>query len=110
MISAVKYYSKSDATHLINALKLAYTITLDKAGTNFYGLYLEWDYNHKWVDISMPKYVLKILKQLGHPFPLTQRHSPHRWVPKAYGQKVHLTAPEDHSEILSKLEKHKYNS
>ena len=100
----VKYFSEDDATHLINALQSAYTITIDKSGSNFCGLHLEWDYKNKWVDISMPKYVLKILKKLGHPSPSTQRHSPHRWVPKTYGQKVHLTAPEDHSEILSKLE------
>ena len=52
----------------------------------------------------MPKYVIKILNKLGHPFPSKLRHSPHRLTPKIYGQKVHLTSPEDHSGILSPLE------
>ena len=52
----------------------------------------------------MPKYVIKILKKLGNPFQSKLQHSPHRWIPKIYGQKVHLIPPEDHSGILSPLE------
>ena len=48
----------------------------------------------------MPKYVQKILSKLDHPTPSKLRHSPHRWVTKTYGQKVHLAQPEDTSDLL----------
>ena len=46
----------------------------------------------------MPDYVTKVLQRLEHPIPSKPRHAPHRWVPKTYGQKVHLTPLEDTSE------------
>jgi hypothetical protein len=40
----VKYFSEEDAQHLIHALKHSYSITVDKTGSNFCGLHLEWNY------------------------------------------------------------------
>ena len=55
----IKYFSKSDGEHLINALQTAYKITINKEGTDFCGLKLNWNYDKGFVDISMPKYVKK---------------------------------------------------
>ena len=49
----------------------------------------------------MPKYLIKVLIKLGHPFPIKAKHVPHRWIPKVYRQKVHLSPKEDTSQILS---------
>ena len=56
----IKYFTNKDANHLINALKQAYEITLDKEGNKFCGLKLEWNYAQGHVDVSMPKYVQKV--------------------------------------------------
>ena len=103
----VEYFSEADSNHLIQSLRAAYTITVDKEGANFCGLHLDWDYKNKWVDISMPGYVIKALKKLEHPAPTKPQHSPHRWVPKIYGQKVHLAPSEDTSpSLLSEETRH----
>ena len=100
----MKYYSQQDADHLINALKSAYEITIDRAGTNFCGLYLEWNYIDGYVDISMPQYVQKALKKLNHPPPKKPQHSPHAWVPITYGKQIHQAQVEDTTPILSESE------
>jgi hypothetical protein len=41
---AIKYINEADATHLIEALKREYTITVDKEATKYIGLTVEWDY------------------------------------------------------------------
>ena len=53
----VTYISEADADHLIHSLKEAYEIIIDRKGSNLCGLHLNWDYNNKSVDISMPNYV-----------------------------------------------------
>ena len=58
----VKYYSKVDTDHLINALK-DYKITIDWTGSNYCGLKIHWNYIEGYVDISMPNYVNKTLKK-----------------------------------------------
>ena len=47
---------------------------------------------------------MNILAKLEHPSLTKQRHTPHRWVPKIYGQKVNMTPSADISELLSKEE------
>ena len=74
----VMYFSEVDASHLINTLQTYYNITIDKTGSNFCGLHLKWNYQQHWVNISMPKYVMKILQKLEHPSPSKHRHVPHR--------------------------------
>ena len=56
------------------------------------------------VDISMPNYVIKALKKLEHPVPNKPQHSPHRWIHKTYGQKVHYAPSDDTSDLLSPKE------
>ena len=49
----VKYYSKADANHLIDALEKNYTCTVDWTGRHFCGLTMDWHYDKNYVDISM---------------------------------------------------------
>ena len=49
----------------------------------------------------MPDCVIKILQKLEHRVPNKPQHSPQRWVPKTYGQKIHLAPSENTSDTLS---------
>ncbi len=51
----VKYFSKEDAEHLITTLKKNYIISEDWTGKNYCGFNIDWSYEKKYVDISMPK-------------------------------------------------------
>ena len=83
----IKYFSEQDATHLIEALKDAYEITIDKKGENFCGLSLEWNYQEEYVDVCMNNYVKKILDKLQHKAPKTPQYATHKWVPITYNRK-----------------------
>lgn len=63
----VKYYSMDDAQHLILSLRKSYDITLDWAGTNYYGVKLQWHYKNGYVDMNMRGYVTKALRKYNHP-------------------------------------------
>ena len=55
----IKSFSKEDTEHLLNALKSKYALSVDKTGTEYCGLKLDWNYKQGWVDISMPNYVFQ---------------------------------------------------
>ena len=57
----IKYFNKSHADHLFNALQQTYNITIDWSGSNCCGLTIKWNYPANYVDISMPGYVAKAL-------------------------------------------------
>ena len=96
----IKYFTKEDSENLINALKEAYEITIDRDGTNFCGLHLQWNYKEGYVDVSMPKYVQKVLDKLNHPAPKVPQNSPHKWVPITYNKQPHMAQEEDNTDIL----------
>ena len=99
----VKYFSKDDAVHLVQALSTNYKVSVDWSGTNFCGLHIDWDYDAGYVDISMPHYVRKVLARYQHDPPPNLVHTPfkvasHRsFIP---GQRQYAPAP-DTSPALS---------
>ena len=98
----VQYFNDADAQHLIDALKNKYDITIDKKGTNFCGLRLEWNYSHGFVDIAMPKYVQKTLKKLNYEKGKHNQYAPHKWTVPVYGKKQQFVTPEDTTKLLDK--------
>ena len=60
----VKCFNQTDKTHLIDALKSKYEITVDETGKNFCGLTLDWNYVQGYVDVSMPDFVRDTLKKI----------------------------------------------
>ena len=46
--------------HLIDALKIEYTITIDMSGSLYYGVTLKWNYAERWMNYSMPDYMPKL--------------------------------------------------
>ena len=62
----VKYVKKEDKMHLLEILNQHYKVTVDNKGTQHLGITLEWDYKNLRVHISIPGYVPKALKIIGH--------------------------------------------
>ena len=73
----VKYYTKEDAHHLINALKQGYPTSVDWEGKNYCGYTFDWNYEKGYVDVSMPTYIPKMLKKFNHSVPTKPQRAPH---------------------------------
>ena len=102
----IKYFSKDDIDHLLNALEQNYVCTKDWTGTHFCGLTLDWQYDKNYCDISMPGYVQQCLKKFQHKPPTKPQFSPHHHNPIIFGQKgqtQYVTKP-DTSKMLNKKE------
>ena len=97
----IKYMNTSDLNHLLSTLRNNYTVTLDKDGSNFCGLTLQWNYKKGYVDLSMPGYIKKVLNKYQHPTPIRPEFSPHQHVEPVYGAKQQV-AVEDTSPRLDK--------
>jgi hypothetical protein len=91
----VKYFSKDDAQHLIDALEADYQLTTDWTGSLYCGLTLDWHYDKGYVDVSMPGYVPRALKRFAHPIPRRAQHAPHKWQAPVYGSRSPQTATPD---------------
>src|SRR5688572_8702580 len=48
----IKFFKKSDADHLLNALRNKYSITVDWTGTSYLGLTIVWNYERGHINIS----------------------------------------------------------
>ena len=83
----VKYFSKTDANHLINALQQNYNTTTDWTGTLYCGLTLQWNYEERWVYIHMPGYVIRVLNFFNNSTPHKPQHAPHTWIEPTYGSR-----------------------
>jgi hypothetical protein len=73
----VKYVNEDDAKHLINGLRELYEVTADCTGFLYLGLALDWNYEARTVDVSMPGYITKSLQHFNHPPSKCPRHSSH---------------------------------
>ena len=55
-----------------------YVMKMDWGGTSFRGITLKWNYDgEKWVELSLPGYIEKILARFCHPQPKRPQDSPH---------------------------------
>ena len=76
--SGIKYENKQDAQDLINALEKNYEeVSVDWDGELLCGITLEWDYQNRTVDLSMPGQITKLLQSFLHPIPKKPEHQPH---------------------------------
>ena len=85
----IKYASKQDAKHLIQALRAKYTISTDWDASLYIGITLNWNYTAGYVDLSMPKYVARALhkfKQALRKFHLNNKpeYYPHKYIEPNY--------------------------
>ena len=98
----IKYFHQDHLTHLFNALRQNYKITIDLSGSHYCGLTIKWNYEEGWVEISMPGYVWKALHKFLHHHPKRPQHAPHQWFKPAYGQKVRYALPPSSLTLLDK--------
>ena len=98
----VKYYSRHDAEHLVQAVKKNYDVSTNWKGDKYCGLTIDWNYRKGYVDISMPGYVQQTLKRFKHT-PKAQ-HAPHKWTRPSYGCKTQQPKREPKSPKLSPMQ------
>lgn len=70
---------------------------MDWSGSKYVGITLDWDYEKRTLDTSVPGYVKKALQELQHPNPAKPQHTPAKSVPINYGAKTQEPVPEDTS-------------
>ena len=108
----VKYFSKSDAQHLLDSLRKHYKYTTDWEGKNYCGLKFDYHYDLGYVDVYMPKYVQEALIRLGYKPKKSHQYSPHEHIPIKFGhkgQRQYATTSDD-SNFLSPTDTKKIQS
>ncbi len=78
-----------------------YEIVKDRAGNLYCGINLQWNYNKGYVNLSMPKYVLKQLTCYAHPAPIKPQHCPNSPNAITYGKDNQAPTPTDVSSLLN---------
>lgn len=106
----VDYENFENAQHLHNALKQYYECNTDWEGKLYCGVTLDWDYNNRTCDMSMPNYVANALTKFQHPVPHRPQHSPYQANIPQYGATVQLTDPVDDTPVISKDRKKRIQS
>jgi hypothetical protein len=97
----VKNIGREHAEHLMACIKKNCEISSDWKGSAYCGLTLEWDYNKRTVDLSMPGYIKAALHKYQHPAPTCPEHAPHKWNPPVYGAKAQYVEDDNNSPVLS---------
>ena len=98
----VKTFGDDDTKHLLQTLKNYYTISTDMSGSDYCGLHIDWNYDNKSVQISMPGYIESLLQKLNHKCKKFSQHSPHKWTQLAYGKKRQYAIEDDNLPVLDK--------
>jgi hypothetical protein len=92
---SVKYVTTADAHHIRNALLRHYEITTDWDRTVYSGITLDWDYNKRTCDISMPGYTFNVLNKFQDDTPKAPQHTPSRYVTPVYGAKMQYATQDE---------------
>jgi hypothetical protein len=102
----IKYINENTLQHLYNSLWAeAYDIVDDCADDLYCGINLKWNYAKGYVDLSMPKYVMKQLTRFSHPMPLKPQHCLFAPNPVTYGKSNQAPNPTDNSPLLDNASK-----
>jgi hypothetical protein len=88
---------------LKSSIEKHYQISCDWMGSAYCGLKLDWDYQNKFVDLSMPGYIKAALHKFQHPAPTRPENAPHTWNPQVYGAKTqYIEAQQDNPLVPQK--------
>jgi hypothetical protein len=103
----IKYIGEDNLQHRYNALsKETYEIVEAYIGNLYCGINLKWNYEKQYVNLSMPKYVMKQLTtQYTHIAPLKPQLCPFSPNPINYGKDNQASSPTDDSQLLNKAGK-----
>jgi hypothetical protein len=97
----LKYIGQEHVEHLIVCIKEKYELTKDWTGDLYCRIKLNCDYNARNLDISMSRYVKKLLLKYKHCVPAQPQHCPYAPVPKQYGTAAQSPLPVDIAPKLS---------
>jgi hypothetical protein len=97
---AVTYVGQENACHLRNALLRNYEITTDWGGKVYPGMTLNWDYQKRTCDISMPDYVANDPNRFQHATPKQPQDTPSKYITPSYDAKTQYTT-RDATPLLS---------
>ena len=89
----IKYVNKDDVEHLMTSLQSTYKLTPDWTGDLYCGITLGWDYDMRYVNISMPGYIKKKLSEYGHVVLNRIQSCPYAPEPKQFGAITQAPAP-----------------
>lgn len=78
---------------------------LDWTGCTYCGLTLKWNFKERWVDISIPGYIDKMLTKFQHTPPKRPQYSPHPAPEPQFGLKAQNITPANNSPLLEKAGK-----
>jgi hypothetical protein len=92
---AAKYVGKQHAEHLSNALLRTYELTTDWTATVYSGMSLNWDYEKRTCNISMPGYVSNVLSKFQHDAPKHPQHTPYQYATPVYGAKTQYATKDE---------------
>eukprot|EP00984_Skeletonema_dohrnii_P002769 scaffold955_cov79-Skeletonema_dohrnii-CCMP3373.AAC.11 len=98
----VKYERRKDVDHLLKVLEKHYTVEVDWTGSIYCGIELDWHYEseNRYVELSMQKYVPKVLQRFDHKTPSKPQHSPFQAAPKKYGAAAQDPFEVDETDLL----------
>jgi hypothetical protein len=88
----------------MTTLNELYKVSEDWTGGRYCGVTLEWDYENRTCDTSMPGYIAHALQRFLHLPPTKPQHSLHAWQKPSYGDKVQYAPDHDTSPALDSKE------
>ena len=77
------YQGREQAQKLFNTLRKYYVISVDWTGSQYCGHTLDWNYDQRIVDMSMPGYVEKAVQKYQYQ-PMQKQDAPHEWTTPVY--------------------------
>jgi hypothetical protein len=96
----VKYVGKKHAKHLMKVLKVYYKVEEDWTGNLYYGINLNWNYEKRYVDISVSTCVHKNLIEYNHIKPNHPQNCPYPPEPITYGRDSDKITPGEEYPLL----------
>jgi hypothetical protein len=100
----VKNVGKESADHLIWCIEQKYELIKDWTGDLYCGIKLNWDYNAQTLNISMLRYIKRLLLKYKHCMPTKPQLCPYAPSLKEYGAKAQVPLAVDISPKLSPKE------
>ena len=83
----IKYVGQAHLDHIIQSIKHAgYEIVVDKTGSLYCVITLEWNYKERYIDVAMPGYVGKMIARFKHGKPEQPQYSLHQPPLRKYGK------------------------
>ena len=97
----IRYTNREHAQQLFSTLQKYYTISIDWSGSKYCGLDINWNYDERWVTLSIPGFVAKAQERYQY-IPTRQRHAPHEWTTPQYGAKIQYAKDLPDEAVLDK--------